>query len=75
MVDEQDTAVRLPVLGALTYREWHAAVNGLYAGARWGDRPHVYQQERHYWRVGYLLGTATRYLLVAVVARWLRRKT
>jgi hypothetical protein len=53
--------VRLPVLGSLTYREWHAFVNGYYKGVVEGGRSHEYEKEKHYWRFGYLLGGATRY--------------
>jgi hypothetical protein len=67
MVDEQDTMAHLPLLRDLTYREWHAFVNGLYCGAVEGGRKHEYDREKHYWRAGYLLGTLGRYtgLLVA----------
>jgi len=71
---EQATAVTVPVLGELTYREIHAFQNGVYVGARWGERPHEYTQERHYWRMGYLIGTGMRYLLVAYVVRWIRKR-
>lgn len=67
MTDESDTLVRLPVLGRLTYRECHALVNGVYIGARWGTAGHSYTTERHYWRAGYLAGTAARYCLLAIV--------
>jgi len=73
MTTEQDTMLDLPVAGELTYREWHAAVDGVYSGARWGARSHEYGQEQHYWRIGYLLGTVARYLLVAGIVAWLRR--
>jgi hypothetical protein len=66
--------IDVPFLRDLTYREWHGFVDGLYSGARWGDRPHSYEQEKHYWRSGYLTGTALRYLLVAIVVAWLRRR-
>lgn len=69
MTSEQDTMVALPLLRDLTYREWHGFVDGLYCGVRWGDRPHSYDRERHYWRSGYLVGTALRY--VAIVAIYL----
>lgn len=32
MKSESDTILRLPVLGQLTYREWHAYVNNFYKG-------------------------------------------
>jgi len=34
MVQESDTAVSLPILGALTYREVHAFEDGVYCGRR-----------------------------------------
>lgn len=61
---EQDDLV-----GDFTYREWHALLNGLYVGARWGDQDHEYERETHYWRGGYLVGTVARYLLVAYLIR------
>lgn len=70
---EQDTMTDLPLLRDLTYREWHGFVDGFYVGARWGSRPHEYEQEQHYWRTGYLTGTVLRYLLVTGVVWWLRR--
>jgi hypothetical protein len=54
---EHDTAIELPVLGALTYREIHALEDGLYCGVV-GERSHDYRQEQHYWRMGYLAGRA-----------------
>lgn len=67
MVDEQDTMVNLPLLAGLTYREWHAFVEGVYVGTRWGSRQHEYGTEDHYWRTGYLLGTGLRYSCLALV--------
>jgi len=55
MTEESDTMVTLPLLGDLTYHEWHAVVDGLYCGAV-ERREHEYLQEKHYWRVGYLVG-------------------
>lgn len=49
---------RLPG-GGLTFHEWHAFVNGFYCGLV-NQQDHPYKKERHYWRVGYLVGTATR---------------
>jgi hypothetical protein len=52
---ERDTMITLPLLGALTYREWHAVIDGLYCG--YVDvHAHEYTTEKHYWRVGWLLG-------------------
>lgn len=55
MVSESDTAVTLPLLGGLTYREIHAFEDGLYCGVH-GAREHEYGQEKHYWRMGWLAG-------------------
>lgn len=74
MTSEQETMTELPLLRDLTYREWHGFVDGLYCGARWGDRPHDYSQEQHYWRSGYLVGTALRYTLLAIVYCELRKQ-
>ena len=71
MASEQDTLANLPLLKDLTFREWHAFVNGFYAGARWGSRQHDYDQEKHYWRVGYLTGTGLRYTLVLACYHYL----
>lgn len=61
MTSEQDTLANFPLLRDLTYREWHAFVNGFYKGAVEGGRKHEYDREKHYWRGGYLLGAAIRY--------------
>jgi hypothetical protein len=59
---ETDTMVSLPIIGSLTYREWHGLIDGVYAGVQ-NLYQHDYQQEKHYWRVGWLLGDAyDRYL-------------
>lgn len=55
MVDESETMVTLPVAGDLTFREWHAVVDGVYCGYR-GLDDSEYEQEKHYWRVGWLIG-------------------
>jgi hypothetical protein len=52
---EHDTMLTLPLLGSLTYREWHALIDGLYCGFV-DVHAHEYTQEQHYWRVGWLLG-------------------
>ena len=60
-VDETDVMARLPVLGYLTYREWHAFVDGFYVGATAADvdaDADGYDDSRHYWRVGWLVGRA-----------------
>lgn len=59
----------LPLMKDLTFREWHGFINGFYIGATWGRRPHEYHGEKHYWRIGYLAGTAARYTLVAAAIR------
>jgi len=55
MVSESDTMISLPVVGDLRYREWHALVDGLFCGYN-----HIheteYTKEKHYWRVGWLVG-------------------
>jgi hypothetical protein len=55
MKSESDTMISLPILGKLTYREWHAVVDGLYCGEE-EIKVSEYDQEKHYWRVGYLIG-------------------
>jgi len=71
MTTEDDTLANIPLLRDLTYREWHGFLNGLYAGARWGSRQHDYDHETHYWRGGYLCGTATRYAGLFLLYRYL----
>lgn len=67
MTKESDTMVRLPVLRDLTFREWHAFVNGFYKGVVEGSRSHEYEQEKHYWRAGYLVGAGVRYCALLVL--------
>jgi len=55
MVSEDDTMISAPVLGSLTYREWHAFVDGIYCGVK-DINTTDYSQEKHYWRIGWLLG-------------------
>ncbi|AGM11990.1 hypothetical protein DNAM5_132 [Haloarcula californiae tailed virus 1] len=75
MGDEQDTMVTLPVLGSLTYREWHAFINGLYRGITEAGREHDYEKEKHYWRMGYLVGAGARYgTLLWVIHRTRKRR-
>jgi hypothetical protein len=62
MTRETDTAVTLPVLGHLTYREIHSFQHGLYCGTLEGvtddieRTPYHDGSESHYWRMGYLCG-------------------
>jgi hypothetical protein len=72
MSTEQDTLANLPLLRDLTYREWHSFINGYYCGVRWGSRQHEYSREKHYWRIGYLLGTGTRYGGLLAVYNYLK---
>jgi len=59
---ETDTMTSgFPVLGDLTYREWHSFVEGFYSGFVWGHRQSEYEKEKHYWRTGYVIGTMIRY--------------
>ncbi|AGC34510.1 hypothetical protein HVTV-2_gp142 [Haloarcula virus HVTV-2] len=67
MTSESDTMVRLPILRDLTYREWHAFVNGYYKGVVEGSRKNEYEKEKHYWRAGYLLGSGTRYVALLIL--------
>jgi len=50
----------LPVAGSLTYREWHAFVEGVFCGVVDRRDPDDYSQELHYWRVGFLVGRRLR---------------
>jgi len=56
-VQEDDVMLSAPLLGDLTYREWHGFIDGLYCGVR--DLEHdgeKYRKEKHYWRIGWLVG-------------------
>ena len=65
MESEDDTMIHLPVLGHLTYREWHALVNGFYVGlTAYKDKNHEYTKEKHYWRAGFMSGWAVKVGLV-----------
>jgi hypothetical protein len=57
MVSESDTMVSAPILGNLSYREWHAIIDGLYCGVN-DIHTTEYSQEKHYWRTGWLVGDA-----------------
>jgi hypothetical protein len=68
MEKESDPMLRAPVLGHLTYREWHAFVNGFYIGfVRLRPREHEYKKEKHYWRAGFIAGWTTKMCLLAVL--------
>ena len=59
MVSEDDNifATGIPILEHLTYREWHAFVNGFYVGlTAYKDKKHEYTREKHYWRGGFIAG-------------------
>jgi hypothetical protein len=56
MAEEQDTAIPLPAISDLTYREIHAFIDGVYVGYVDGEQTHEYSREGHYWRAGYLVG-------------------
>ncbi len=72
---EDSTAVTLPVLGNLTYREIHAFEVGVYAATRCGVKNTDYKngKEDHYWKMGFLAGrigiVATVYLFVSRLLR------
>jgi hypothetical protein len=57
MVNETDTMITLPVAGELTFREWHALIDGVYCGVQKTNTTD-YSKEKHYWRVGWLIGDA-----------------
>ena len=57
MADESDAIIDPPGLDPVSYREWHALLDGVYCGVH-GSREHEYGREKHYWRVGWLLGDA-----------------
>lgn len=53
--NESDTMITLPIAGELTFREWHAMVDGFYCGVHATENTD-YTREKHYWRCGWLLG-------------------
>lgn len=55
MVSESDTAITLPLIGGLTYREIHAVEDGFYCGIH-QEPEGEYGQESHYWRTAWVLG-------------------
>lgn len=57
MTPEDEVFINPPLLGTLTYREWHALVDGVYCGYV-SERDNEYSTEKHYWRAGYLIGDA-----------------
>jgi hypothetical protein len=59
MVSEQDTMLSLPIMGNLTYREWHGFIDGFYVGLVDGEKAHDYDREKHYWRMGFVAGRAS----------------
>lgn len=57
MVKETDTMVSLPLIGDLTFREWHHFVTGVTDGYRTAEEVHRPPQQSAYWDGGYLLGS------------------
>jgi hypothetical protein len=57
--DETETMVSLPLIGNLTFREWHHFVGGVYTGYRNENRP-VPETQAAYWQGGWLLGHTIR---------------
>jgi hypothetical protein len=74
MVSENGELISLPLLGSLTYREWHGVIDRLYVGSRWGSRHHSYDTEQHYWQAGYLFGTVLRYTIVIAALLYIRKQ-
>lgn len=67
MVDETDPIfdTDVPIIKHLTYREWHAAVNGFYVGFTAYKSAGDYSgPEKHYWRVGFLVGWLCKAMLI-----------
>lgn len=71
MADEEDTMLELSILRDLSYAEWHALVNGFHAGATWGKGNRDKREEDAYYRGGELLGTASRYVGLLAVHRYI----
>lgn len=67
MISEDDKILdtSVPVVSHLTYREWHAFVNGFYVGlTAYADKKHEYTREKHYWRTGFMSGWGVKIALV-----------
>jgi len=49
-----------PYIDPISFREWHALVDGFYCGVRNRLAPdeEEYDKEKHYWRIGWLIGDA-----------------
>jgi hypothetical protein len=52
---ESDVVATLPFIGELTFREIHAVEDGFYCGVH-KLKDSEYQREKHYWRMGWLVG-------------------
>lgn len=57
---EQDTLLPLDSVSDITYREWHAFIEGVYDGLN-DEHDHQYDQERHWWKAGWVVGDTYRY--------------
>jgi hypothetical protein len=67
---EADTIVTLPLFGDITFREWHAFVNGFYVGfTAYKNRDHEYTREKHWWRGGFLVGWFVKAGLILLFGR------
>lgn len=54
----------------LTYREWHAFVNGGYIGlVGYPERDSIRHADRHYWRGGFLLGWSCKVLGILAIGQ------
>jgi hypothetical protein len=67
MKSEKDTMITLPVLGNLTYREWHGFVDGFYVGVVDGNKENDYTKEQHSWRGRYFVSIAMRWAVLISV--------
>lgn len=57
MTDETDTFISLPYIEKLTYREWHALIDGAYCGYTdtYSEDEEEYDVDKHYWRATYII--------------------
>ncbi len=53
--DESDIALTVPYLDPFSFREIHAIADGIYCGVHQLEESE-YEKEKHYWRIGWLIG-------------------
>jgi hypothetical protein len=52
---ESDVMYDPPYIDPISFREWHALLDGFYCGIH-GSKEHEYEKEKHYWRSAWIVG-------------------